>query len=48
MLEAVRDDPCMVHAGFLVEGFCRVVLAYDDGEVAGGVKKNLISAYSDD
>ena len=48
MLKAVRDDPGVVHAGLLVECFCRVVLADDDGKVAGGIEKNLIAADSED
>jgi len=48
VLEDVGDHTCMVHAGLLVEGFRGVVLADNDGEVAGGVKKYLVAAYSDD
>jgi hypothetical protein len=48
MLEAVGDDPCVLHAGFLVQGLRGVVFANDDGEVTGGVKKYLVAAYSED
>jgi hypothetical protein len=47
MLEAVGDDPCVVHAGFLVKGFDWIVFADDDGEITGGVEKNLIAADSE-
>jgi len=48
VLETVGDDACMVDAGFLVEGFRRVVLADDDGEIAGRVKKYLVAAHAED
>ena len=48
MLETVADDPGVIDAGFLVEGLGRVVFADDDGEVAGGIKEDLIAAYSED
>jgi hypothetical protein len=48
VLETVCDYSRVVNAGFLVEDLCGVVFAYHDGEVAGGIKKNLVSADSDD
>jgi len=48
MLEAICDDPGMIDASLLVEGFARVVLAYDDGEVTGGIEENLVAADSKD
>ncbi len=48
VLETVGDDPGVVHAGFLVEGFRGVVFADDDGEVAGGVEEDLVAADSED
>lgn len=46
MLEAVGDDSSMVNSGLLIEGFGGVVFAYDDGEVAGGIKEDLITTNS--
>ena len=48
VLKAVGDDPGVVDAGFLVEGFRGVVLADDDGEVAGGVEEDLVAADTED
>ena len=48
MLEAVGDDPGVVHAGSLVQGFRGVVFADNNGQVAGGIKKDLIAAHSED
>jgi hypothetical protein len=48
VLEAVRDDTGVVNAGLLIESFEGVVLTDDDGKVAGGVKKDLIAAYTKD
>jgi hypothetical protein len=48
MLKAIRDHSRVVNARFLVQGFLRIVLADNDGEIAGGIKKNLISADSKD
>jgi hypothetical protein len=48
VLKAVRDDPGMVDAGLLIQSFKGIMLADDDGEVACGVEKNLISAYTKD
>jgi len=48
MLEAVCDDPSVVDAGFLVEGFGWVVLADDNGEIAGWVEEDLVTADSED
>jgi hypothetical protein len=48
MLKAIRDDPGVVDTSLLVEGFVRIVLAYDDGEVTCGIEKHLIAAYSKD
>ena len=48
MLKAVRDDPGVIYAGLLVEGFQGVVLADDDCEVTGGIKKYLVAANSED
>ena len=48
VLKAVRDDPGMVDAGLLIQSFLGVVLADDDCEVACGIEKNLISAYTKD
>ena len=45
-MEAVSNDPGVVDAGFLAELFGGVVFADDDGEVAGGIKENLVSAYA--
>ncbi len=47
MLKAVRDHPRVVHAGFLAKSFCGVVLADDDGQVAGGIQKYLVAADSE-
>ena len=47
MLETVGDDSCMIDAGFLVEGFCGVMFANDDSEVACGVEEDLVAAHSD-
>jgi hypothetical protein len=47
MLETVRDDPGMVDARLLIESFCRVMFADNNGEVTCGVKKDLVSAYSE-
>ena len=47
MLETVGYDPGMIHAGFLVEGFCGVMFADDDSEVAGRVKEDLVTAHSE-
>ena len=47
-MEAVGNDPGVVHAGFLAELLCGVVFADDDGEVTGRIKKNLIAAYAVD
>jgi hypothetical protein len=44
MLEAVGNDPGMVHAGFLAEGLRGVMFADDDGQVTGGIEENLITA----
>src|SRR4051812_6805910 len=44
MLEAVGNDPGVVNPGFLAELFRGVVFADDDGEVTGGVEKDLVSA----
>jgi len=38
----------VIDARLLVEGFARVVLAYDDGEVTGWIEENLIAADSKD
>ena len=48
MLEAVRDNPGVVDAGLLIEGFKWVVLTDDDREVAGGIEEYLVSTYSKD
>ncbi len=48
MLKAIRDHPGVINTSLLVEGFGWVVLAYDDGEVACGIEKHLIAAYSKD
>jgi hypothetical protein len=48
VLETVGDDPRVIHAGFLIEGLRGVVFADDDREVTGGIKENLIAAYSED
>jgi hypothetical protein len=47
MLEAVGDDPGMIDAGFLVEGFRRIVFADDNSEVTSGVKEDLVATYSE-
>ena len=46
-METIGDYTSVVDAGFLVEGFCRIVFAHDDGKVAGGVKEYLVAAYAD-
>jgi hypothetical protein len=38
----------VVHTGFLVECIGGVVFAYDYGQFAGRVNKNLVSADSED
>jgi len=48
VLETIGDYPGVVHARFLIEIFRWVMFADDDGEVAGGVKKYLISANAED
>jgi hypothetical protein len=47
MLETVGNDPGMIHAGFLVEGFCGVMFADNDSEVACGVEEDLVAAHSE-
>ena len=44
VFEAVSDDASMIHTGFLIEGFCGIVFADDNGEVTGWVKEDLVSA----
>jgi hypothetical protein len=46
VFKAISDDSCVVHTGFLVQGFCRIVFADDNCEVTGWVKEDLVSAYS--
>ncbi len=48
MLEAVGDDPCVIDAGFLVEGFPGIVLAHNNGEVTCRIKEYLIAANTKD
>src|ERR1035437_2890726 len=47
VLETVGDHPRVVYAGFLVESFSGVVFADDDGELVGGINKNLVAADSE-
>jgi hypothetical protein len=47
MLKAVGDNPGMIHAGFLVKGFCGVMFAYNDSEVACWVEEDLVAAHSE-
>jgi hypothetical protein len=46
MLEAIGDNPGVIDAGLLVEGFIWVMFTYDDGEVTGGVEENLVATDS--
>ena len=46
VFEAVSDDSCVVHTRFLIQGFCGIVFADDNGKVTGWVEENLISAYA--
>jgi hypothetical protein len=46
VFEAVSDDASMIHTGFLIQGFCGIVFADDNGKVTGWVEENLISAYT--
>ena len=46
MLETIGNDPGVVYAGFLIELFCGVMFANDDGQVACRIKKNLVAAYA--
>ncbi|SPE19294.1 hypothetical protein SBA5_220140 [Candidatus Sulfotelmatomonas gaucii] len=48
MLKAVGDHTGVINAGLLIEAFLRVVLADDDCEITGRVKKNLIATDSKD
>ena len=48
VLKTVGDDPGVIDAGLLVQGFSGVVFADDDGQVTGGIKKNLVAADSED
>ena len=48
MAVTVRDDPRVIHAGFLVEGPLRIVLAHDHRKIACRVKENLIATDSKD
>ena len=47
MLEAVSDDPGVIDARLLCECFLLVVLADDNGEVAGGIEENLVTTYAE-
>jgi hypothetical protein len=46
MLEAIGDNPGVIDASLLVEGFGWVMFTYDDGEVTGGVEEDLVSTDS--
>jgi hypothetical protein len=48
MSKAVSDDTSMIHTRFLIQGFCGIVFADDNGKITGWVKENLVSAHSVD
>jgi hypothetical protein len=48
VLKTIGDDAGVVNSGFLVEDFSGVVFADNDGKIAGGIKKNLVSTDSQD
>jgi hypothetical protein len=48
VLKTIGNDPGVIDAGFLVEGLLGVVLADDHSEIAGWVKKNLVTTDSND
>jgi hypothetical protein len=48
LLKTVCDYPCVIYSGFLVKGLRRVVFAHHDRQLAGGVKEDLVAAYSQD
>ena len=48
VLETIGDDAGVIHAGFLIESVSWVVFADDNSQFAGGIKKYLVSAYSED
>jgi hypothetical protein len=48
MPETVRDHPCVIHTGLLVEERLRGVLAHNHRKIAGWVDKNLIATDSKD
>ena len=48
MLETVGNNAGVIDAGLLIQVVRGVVFADDDGEVAGGVKEDLVAADADD
>ena len=48
MLETVGNNAGVVDAGLLIQVVRGVVFADHDGEVAGGIKEDLVSADADD
>jgi hypothetical protein len=46
VLKAIGNDPCMVHARFLVQVFYWIVLADDNGQLTGGIQEDLISTHA--
>jgi hypothetical protein len=48
VLETVGDDAGVIDAGLLIEVVRGVVFTDNNGEVAGGVKKDLVAADAND
>jgi hypothetical protein len=48
VLKAVRDDPGVVNAGLLIQGFLGIVLTHNDSQIAGGIEEDLVSADAKD